>query len=62
MGARMEAHGVPHHLLALEAVEMLGVGRVDELELIARLLLHFINGVLNATNTPRLAHKDLAML
>lgn len=57
MGARMEAHGVPHHLLALEAVEMLGVGGVDELELIARLFLHFIDGFLNATNTPRLAHK-----
>lgn len=62
MCARMEAHGIPHHLLALEAVEMLGVGGVDELELIAGLLLHFIDSFLNATYTPRLAHKDLAML
>ena len=58
----MQAHGVAHHLLALEAVEMLGVGGVDELEFVGGLLLHFIDGTLDAANTSSLTHIDLAML
>lgn len=56
MGAGVEPHGIPHHLLALGAVEMLRIGWIDELELTARLFLCFLDRILDTANAPRLTH------
>lgn len=62
MCARMYSHGIPHHLLTLEAIEMLGIGGIDELELIACLFLHLIDGILDTPDTSCLTHRGIAML
>lgn len=56
MGTRMEPHRIPHHLLAFQAVQMLGIGRIDKLELAARLFLHFLDCALYTSHASCLAH------
>jgi hypothetical protein len=57
VSAGVEPHRIPHHLAALGAVEMLGVGWIHKLELAARLFLYFLDRVLDAADASCLAHQ-----